>query len=39
MLQGALIGKVLKKVEEEWLKNDFKITKSRVKEIIKQFST
>ena len=38
MLQGALIGKVLKKVEEEWLKNDFKITKSRVKEIIKQFS-
>ena len=39
MPQGALIGKVLKKVEEEWLKNDFKITKSRVKEIIKQFST
>ena len=39
MLQGALIGKVLKKVEEEWLKNDFKIAKSRVKEIIKQFST
>ena len=39
MLQGALIGKVLKKVEEEWLKNEFKITKSRVKEIIKQFST
>ena len=38
MPQGALIGKVLKKVEEEWLKNDFKITKSRVKEIIKQFS-
>ncbi len=36
--QGALIGKVLKKVEEEWLKNDFKITKNRVKEIIKQYS-
>ena len=39
MPQSALIGKVIKKVEEEWLKNDFKITKSRVKEIIKQFST
>ena len=35
--QGALIGKVLKKIEEEWLRNNFKIKKSRVIEIINQY--
>ena len=27
MQEGALMGKVLKKIEEEWIRNDFKITK------------
>ena len=35
MKQGSLMGKVLKKIEEEWIKNNFKISKERVKEIIK----
>ena len=35
MKQGALIGKVLKVIEKEWIKNNFKITKERVQEIIK----
>ncbi len=35
MNEGVLIGKVLKKIEEEWVNNNFKITKNRVKEIIK----
>ena len=35
MSQGALIGKVLKEIEEEWIKNNFKITKERVQEIIR----
>ena len=35
--QGVLIGKVLKKIEEEWLRNNFKITKNRVMEIINQY--
>ena len=35
MKQGVLIGKVLKIIEKEWLKNNFKITKERVQEIIK----
>ena len=35
--QGVLIGKVLKKIEEEWLRNNFKIAKSRVIEIINQY--
>ena len=34
MQQGALMGKVLNKVEEEWIRNNFKITKEKVKEII-----
>ena len=34
MQQGAQIGKVLKKVEQEWIKNDFKISKDQVKDII-----
>ncbi len=35
MSQGALIGKVLKEIEEEWIKNNFKIKKNRVQEIIR----
>ena len=38
MQQGSLMGKVLKEIEEEWIKNNFKITKDRVKEIIKLHS-
>ena len=35
MQQGLLMGKVLKKVEEEWIKNNFHITKEKVKDIIR----
>ena len=35
MKQGSLIGKVLKEIEEEWIKNSFKISNERVREIIK----
>ena len=38
MEQGALMGKVLKKIEEEWIKNNFKITKKQVQEIIRLYS-
>ena len=38
MKQGELMGKVLKKIEEEWIDNNFKITKERIREIIKQYS-
>ena len=38
MQQGSLMGKVLKEIEEEWIKNNFKITKERVKEIIRLHS-
>ena len=38
MKQGLLMGKVLKEVEDEWIKNNFKITKERVKEIIHSHS-
>ena len=38
MQQGMLLGKVLKKVEEEWISNNFKIEKERVKEIIRLHS-
>ena len=34
MKQGSLIGKVLKEIEEEWIKNSFKISNERVREII-----
>ena len=30
MQQGSLIGKVLKVIEQEWIKNNFKISKKRV---------
>ena len=36
--QGALVGKALKEIEEEWIKNNFQITKERVKEIIRSYS-
>ena len=35
MQQGSLIGKVLKEIEQEWIKNSFKISNERVREIIK----
>ena len=34
MAEGILIGKTLKLIENEWIKNDFKIKDSRVLEII-----
>ncbi len=33
--QGVLVGLVLKKIEEEWIENNFKISEDRVKEIVK----
>ena len=38
MQQGSLMGKVLKEIEEEWIKNNFRINKERVKEIIRLHS-
>ena len=38
MQQGALMGKVLKEIEDEWIKNNFQISKERVKEIIHSHS-
>ena len=38
MQEGVQIGKVLKEVENEWIRNNFKITKERVQELIKQHS-
>ena len=38
MSEGVLLGKVLRKIEEEWMENDFKISDDRVQEIIKQNS-
>ena len=38
MREGVLLGKVLRKIEEEWIKNNFKISDDRVQEIIKQNS-
>ena len=38
MQQGSLIGKVLKVIEQEWIKNNFKISKKRVGEIIRLYS-
>jgi len=38
MQEGALMGKVLQEIEEEWIKNNFKISKARVQEIIKIYS-
>ena len=38
MEQGASMGKVLKKVEEEWIKNNFKISKNQIQKIIQFYS-
>ena len=38
MREGVLLGKVLRKIEEEWMENNFKISDDRVQEIIKQNS-
>ncbi len=38
MKQGAMIGKVLEKVEEKWIKNNFRITKDQIQEIIRLHS-
>ena len=38
MQQGSAVGKVLKEIEGEWLKNNFQISKERVKEIIQAHS-
>jgi poly(A) polymerase len=35
MREGTTLGKVLKKIEGEWIENGFKISKGRIKEIIK----
>ncbi len=36
--QGVQMGKVLKKIEEEWIKNNFKVSKNQIQEIIKSHS-
>ena len=38
MKQGALIGKVLENIEEEWIRNNFKITKDQILQAIKLHS-
>ena len=38
MKEGELLGKVLKKIEEEWIANNFKISDERVNEVIKLYS-
>ena len=38
MKQGSQMGKVLKKIEEEWIKNNFKISEDQKKEIIRLHS-
>jgi len=37
MQQGSLLGKVLREIEKEWIKNNFQITNKRVKEIIRSY--
>ena len=39
MQQGLLVGKALKEIEEEWIKNNFQITKERIKEIIHSYAS
>jgi tRNA nucleotidyltransferase/poly(A) polymerase len=38
MKQGSQMGKVLKKIEEEWIKNNFQISEDQMKEIIRLHS-
>ena len=35
--EGPKMGKILKKIEEIWIKNNFKISEDQIKEIIKAF--
>ena len=37
MQQGSQMGRALKEIEEEWIKNNFKINEERVKEIIRSY--
>ena len=39
MQEGQSIGKVLKIIETEWIKNSFKISDDRIKELIKANSS
>jgi len=38
MKEGVLLGKVLRKIEEEWIDNNFKISDERIQEIINKNS-
>ena len=38
MQECSLMGKVLKEIEREWMTNNFKISKERIKEIIRLHS-
>tara|TARA_B100000575_G_scaffold91048_1_gene72353 strand:- start:229 stop:1506 length:1278 start_codon:yes stop_codon:yes gene_type:complete len=38
MREGVLLGRVLRKIEDEWINNNFKISNDRVQEIIRQNS-
>ena len=35
MREGVLLGKVLRKIEDEWINNNFNISSERIQEIIK----
>ena len=39
MQQGSSIGIVLREIEDEWIKNNFQISKERVREIIRSHSS
>ena len=39
MQQGSSIGIVLREIEGEWIKNNFQISKERVREIIRSHSS
>ena len=38
MQEGPLMGKAIKKIEDEWIKNRFTIKKDRINEIIRSYS-
>ena len=38
MKEGESLGKVLKKIESEWVNNNFKISNERIKDLIKNYS-
>ena len=38
MQEGVKMGKVLKRVEEEWISNDFKISKNQIQQIIQHYT-